>query len=60
MITQHPLLTLAGRLTAQGLVGADGFERIQADVKAEIDSGVQYTLSSPYPDAKQVDEDVYA
>jgi TPP-dependent pyruvate/acetoin dehydrogenase alpha subunit len=60
MTTQHPLLTLAGRLTAQGLVGVDVFERIQTDVKAEIDSGVQYALSSPYPDAKQVDEDVYA
>lgn len=43
-----------------GLVGADVSERIQTDVKAEIDSGVQYTRSAPYPDAKQVDGDVYA
>jgi TPP-dependent pyruvate/acetoin dehydrogenase alpha subunit len=60
MTTQHPLLTLAGRLTTQGLAGADVFERIQTDVKTEIDSGVQDALSAPDPDAKQVDEDVHA
>ena len=60
-MTKHdPLLTLAGRLTAQGLADAGVFERIHADVKTEIDSGVQYALAAPYPDASQVDEDVYA
>jgi len=60
-MTQHdPLLTLAGRLTAHKLADAGVFERIAADVKAEIDNGVQYALAAPYPDASQVDEDVYA
>jgi pyruvate dehydrogenase E1 component alpha subunit len=60
-MTQHdPLLTLAGRLTAQRLADAGVFERIQTDVKAEIDTGVQYALAAPYPAASQVDEDVYA
>jgi len=36
------------------------FERIETDVKAEIDGGVQYALAAPYPAASQVDEDVYA
>jgi TPP-dependent pyruvate/acetoin dehydrogenase alpha subunit len=36
------------------------FDRIQADVKAEVDKGVEYALSAPYPAASQVDEDVYA
>jgi pyruvate dehydrogenase E1 component alpha subunit len=60
-MTRHDaLLTLAGRLTAQGLADAGVFERIEADVKAEIDSGVQYALAAPYPAPSEVDEDVYA
>jgi acetoin:2,6-dichlorophenolindophenol oxidoreductase subunit alpha len=60
-MSQHdPLHTLAGRLTAQGLAEASTFERILTDVKAEIDNGVQYALAAPYPDASQVNEDVYA
>jgi pyruvate dehydrogenase E1 component alpha subunit len=60
-MTRHDaLLTLADRLTAQGLADASVFERIQADVKAEIDGGVQYALAAPYPAPSQVDEDVYA
>ena len=60
MTTHDPLLTLAGRLTAQRLADASVFERIETDVKAEIDSGVQFALAAPYPAASQVDEDVYA
>ena len=55
-----PLDTLAARLTAAGLADAPVFERILTDVKAEIDNGVQFALAAPYPDAGQVDEDVYA
>ena len=58
-MSQHdPLETLATRL--KPYVDGDTFERIVADVKAEIDTGVQYALAAPYPDARQVDEDVYA
>jgi TPP-dependent pyruvate/acetoin dehydrogenase alpha subunit len=35
-------------------------DRILADVKAEIDTGVQFALAAGYPDVSQVDEDVYA
>src|SRR5437870_6678057 len=60
-MTQHdPLQTLTSRLTAQGLADASVFERIQTDVKAEIDGGVQYALAAPYPEASEVDQDVYA
>jgi acetoin:2,6-dichlorophenolindophenol oxidoreductase subunit alpha len=60
MSARDPLQTLAGRLTGQGLADASVFERIQTDVKTEIDNGVQYALAAPYPDPSQVDEDVYA
>jgi pyruvate dehydrogenase E1 component alpha subunit len=60
-MTRHdPLQMLAQRLTAQGLADAATFERIVADVKAEIDGGVQFALAAPYPEPGQVDEDVYA
>ena len=59
--TNHdPLLTLAGRLTAQKLADEGVFERILTDVKAEIDAGVQFALAAPYPELSEVDEDVYA
>jgi len=60
MSKHDPLETLAQRLTAQRLVDASVFERIQTDVKAEIDTGVQFALAAPYPEANQVDQDVYA
>jgi pyruvate dehydrogenase E1 component alpha subunit len=60
-MSQHdPLLTLAGRLTAQRLADQEVFDRIHADVKAEIEAGVEYALAAPYPAPGQVDEDVYA
>jgi len=60
-MTQHdPLDTLAGRLTAQKLADEGVFERIVSDVKAEVDSGVQFALAAPYPEANEVDQDVYA
>jgi TPP-dependent pyruvate/acetoin dehydrogenase alpha subunit len=60
-MTKHdPLLTLAAQLTAQKLVDGDTFERIVADVKAEIEKGVEFALAAPYPPPEQVDEDVYA
>jgi TPP-dependent pyruvate/acetoin dehydrogenase alpha subunit len=60
-MTKHdPLLTLSDRLIGQQLADESVFERIQTDVKAEVDSGVQYALAAPYPGPEQVDEDVYA
>src|SRR5687768_18492058 len=60
-MTMHdPLLTLAGRLTAQKLADASVFERIVTDVKAEIDTGVQFAMAAAYPELSEVNEDVYA
>src|SRR5688572_1893017 len=60
-MTKHdPLQTLADRLTAQGLTDQEVLDRILADVKAEIETGVQFALGAGYPDGSQVTEDVYA
>ena len=60
MTGRDPLQTLADRLTAQGLTDQEVLDRILADVKAEIDTGVQFALAAGYPAGSQVDEDVYA
>ena len=44
----------------QGLAEQAVFDRIQADVKGEIEKGVQYALDAPFPKPEQVTEDVYA
>jgi pyruvate dehydrogenase E1 component alpha subunit len=59
MSQRDPLQTLAARLTAQGLADPSVFARIEAEVKAEVDSGVQYALAAPYPEPAEVTEDVY-
>jgi len=58
-MSQHdPLQTLAARLTPY--VDAGTLERILSDVQGEIERGVEYALAAPYPDVREVDEDVYA
>jgi pyruvate dehydrogenase E1 component alpha subunit len=60
MTGSDPLQTLSKRLIGQGLADRAVFERIETDARTEIDNGVQYALAAPYPDVRQVDEDVYA
>jgi pyruvate dehydrogenase E1 component alpha subunit len=60
MMNRDPLKILSTRLIAQKLTDASVFERIQAEVKAEVETGVQFALNAPYPDPSEVSEDVYA
>jgi pyruvate dehydrogenase E1 component alpha subunit len=60
MTNRDPLETLSTRLMQQRLADQSVFDRIQADVKTEIESGVQFALAAPFPAPGQVDEDVYA
>jgi pyruvate dehydrogenase E1 component alpha subunit len=60
-MTHHdPLQTLSTRLIDQGLSEAAVFDLILADVKAEVDAGVQFALDAPFPEPSEVTEDVYA
>jgi len=60
MMNRDPLKILSTRLIAQKLTDASVFERIEAEVKAEVETGVQFALNAPYPDPSEVSEDVYA
>lgn len=60
MMNRDPLKILSTRLIAQKLVEPAVFDRIDAEVKAEVDAGVQFALNAPFPALSEVNEDVYA
>lgn len=57
---RDPLKTLADRLLIGKLTDQSILDRIQTEVQTEIDSGVKFALNAPFPDLREVDEDVYA
>jgi acetoin:2,6-dichlorophenolindophenol oxidoreductase subunit alpha len=56
---RDPIELLAGRLSARKLADAKALERIAQEVRSEIEAGVAFALSAPYPDAAEVDMHVY-
>lgn len=57
---RDPLKILAERLVAGKLTDQSVLGRIQADVKAEVERGVQFAIDAPFPDKSEVDQHVYA
>ena len=57
---RDPLKLLSEKLIGQKLTDQAVLERILADVKTEVESGVQFAIHAPYPDQSQVTEDVFA
>ena len=55
-----PLKILEEKLISQNLTDQAVLERIQADVKAEVEAGMQFAINAPYPAPSEVTEDVYA
>jgi pyruvate dehydrogenase E1 component alpha subunit len=60
MTNRDPLKILATRLIAQKLTDQSVLERIDSEVRAEVDAGVQFALNASFPNASEVSEDVYA
>jgi acetoin:2,6-dichlorophenolindophenol oxidoreductase subunit alpha len=58
--TRDPLLLLAEKLVGQRLTEQAVLDRIQTDVKSEIENGAQFAINAPYPDVNEVAQDVYA
>ncbi len=58
--THDPIQLLAGWLQASRGVQGALLAGIEAQVRREIDAGVQFAESAPYPDPSEVLEDVYA
>jgi acetoin:2,6-dichlorophenolindophenol oxidoreductase subunit alpha len=57
---RDPLAILGTWLEEQKLAAPDDLKRIGDEARAEIETGLAFALDSPFPDASQVTEDVYA
>jgi pyruvate dehydrogenase E1 component alpha subunit len=55
-----PLKLLAQRLTKEKIADATSLRKIEADIKAQIDRGVQFALDAPYPEPSEAGLHVYA
>lgn len=57
---RDPITLLATWLTEHNIADAALLDTIKAEVQAEVEHGVDFALSAPYPDASEVDQHVYA
>ncbi len=57
---RDPIKLLAARLVEHGGAQPAELEQIERRVQAEIQAGVQFALSAPYPDPSEVTQHVYA
>ena len=57
---RDPLRTLASTLIASGGADATVFDRIEEELRTEIQEGVSFALEAPYPEPDEVTTDVYA
>ena len=57
---RDPLKLLAEKLVRQKLTDQIVLDRIQADVKTEVEKGAQFAIDAPFPDQSEVDQHVYA
>lgn len=57
---RDPIQRLGSWLLEQGQASQNLLDQIQKEVKEEIETAVKFGLDAPYPDASEVQEDVYA
>lgn len=57
---RDPIKLLAQKLISQHLSDRGVLERIEADVKAEVEAAVQFAIQAPFPKESEVNQDVFA
>ena len=57
---RDPLKLLSAKLIEQELTDQAVIDSINADVKKEVEAGVEFAVNAAYPDSCEVDEDIYA
>ena len=57
---RDPVKILGGWLVQQRTTDAARLEAIERDARAEVAAGLQFALAAPFPDPREVTEDVYA
>ncbi len=60
MRDRDPVTIQGAWLVQQRMVDAAGLEEIERGVRAEVAAGLQFALEAPYPDPREVTDDVYA
>ena len=60
MTTRDPIKLLADWMISEKLAAQPQLDKIQAEVKSEMEAAVAFANKSPYPGVEQVEEDVYA
>ncbi len=57
---RDPLRLLAAKLVEQELTDRAIIDRIDAEVRQEVEAGVQFAIDAAYPEPCEVSEDIYA
>jgi acetoin:2,6-dichlorophenolindophenol oxidoreductase subunit alpha len=57
---RDPILNMGKWLLEQQLADAAALDRVQKELESEMKKAVEFAVAAPYPDASEVDEDVYA
>jgi acetoin:2,6-dichlorophenolindophenol oxidoreductase subunit alpha len=58
--TRDPIQRLGKWMIGEGLADQAKFDRIDADIKTEMEAAVDFAIKAPYPEVREVEEDVYA
>lgn len=57
---RDPILNLGKWLVEQNIADQAALEKVEQELESEMKKAVAFAVSSPYPNASEVDEDVYA
>jgi acetoin:2,6-dichlorophenolindophenol oxidoreductase subunit alpha len=57
---RDPIRLMGDWLVAEGHGDRAALDQIHNEVKAQIESAVEFALAAPYPSPDKVDQDVYA
>ena len=57
---RDPIKLFAARLVKRRTTDQKALARIEAEIRREIETGVEFALNAPYPAPSEVDQDVYA
>jgi pyruvate dehydrogenase E1 component alpha subunit len=60
MTSRDPIKLLGEWMVSEKLAAQPQLDKIQAEVKSEMEAAVAFANKSPYPGVEQVEEDVYA
>jgi pyruvate dehydrogenase E1 component alpha subunit len=57
--TKDPIQVYQNLLVAEGVLDAAAIERIDADIRAEVEVSADFAEASPYPSVEDISKDVY-